>query len=56
MMNRTFSRDRFTWLAYLFLAFYGYLLNALGPVTPFLKDELGFVIVQLAGRAPRVGL
>lgn len=39
-MPRTFERDRFTWLAYLFLAFYGYFLNVLGPITPFLKDEL----------------
>src|ERR1044071_9209077 len=40
-MQRTFHRNRFTWLAYLSLAFYGYFLNALGPITPFLKDELG---------------
>src|SRR5258707_12526181 len=39
-MTRTFHRDRFTWLAYLSLAFYGYFLNILGPITPFLKDEL----------------
>jgi fucose permease len=40
-MHQTFHRDRFTWLAYLSLAFYGYFLNVLGPITPFLKDELG---------------
>jgi fucose permease len=40
-MHHTFHRDRFTWLAYLSLAFYGYFLNVLGPITPFLKDELG---------------
>ena len=39
-MRQTFHRDRFTWLAYLLLAFYGYFLNILGPITPFLKDEL----------------
>jgi fucose permease len=39
-MQRTFHRDHFTWLAYLSLAFYGYFLNVLGPVTPFLKEEL----------------
>src|SRR5689334_9133598 len=39
-MYRTFHRDRFTWLAYFSLAFYGYFLNVLGPITPFLKDEL----------------
>src|SRR5512138_2484455 len=37
----TFHRDRFTWLAYFALAFYGYFLNVLGPITPFLKGELG---------------
>lgn len=40
-MQRTFHRDRFTWLAYLSLAVYGYFLNVLGPITPFLKEELG---------------
>lgn len=39
-MPQTFQRDRLTWLAYLLLAFYGYFLNILGPVTPFLKEEL----------------
>jgi fucose permease len=39
-MPQTFQRDRFTWLAYLSLAFYGYFLNVLGPITPFLKEEL----------------
>ena len=39
-MHRTFHRDRFTWLAYLSLAFYGYFLNVLGPITPFLIEEL----------------
>lgn len=35
-----YHRDRFTWLAYLLLAFYAYFVNVLGPITPFLKDEL----------------
>lgn len=39
-MPITFHRNRFTWLAYLSLAVYGYFLNILGPITPFLKDEL----------------
>jgi fucose permease len=39
-MPPTFHRDRFTWLAYCALAFYGYLLNVLGPITPFLQEEL----------------
>jgi len=41
MSTTTFHRDRFTWLAYLLLSFYGYFINVLGPITPFLKDELG---------------
>jgi fucose permease len=40
IMHQSFHRDRFTWLAYLSLAFYAYFLNVLGPITPFLKDEL----------------
>src|SRR5215510_9637995 len=39
-MPQTFHRDRFTWLAYLSLGFYAYFLNVLGPITPFLKEEL----------------
>ena len=39
-MPQTFRRNRFTWLMYLSLAYYGYFLNVLGPITPFLKDEL----------------
>ena len=35
-----FSRDRFTWLAYLMLAYYAYLQSSLGPLMPFLGDEL----------------
>ena len=41
MMSSTFHRVRFTWLAYLMLAFFAYYLNILGPIAPFLKDELG---------------
>lgn len=40
MTTQPFRRDRFTWLAYLLLAFYAYFLNILGPITPFLKEEL----------------
>lgn len=39
-MHQAFHRDRFTWLVYLSLAFYAFFLNVLGPITPFLKDEL----------------
>jgi fucose permease len=57
-MGRTFHRDRFTWLAYLSLAFYGYFLNVLGPITPFLKDELGltYTISSLHFTAFAVGI
>ena len=39
-MSPKFHRDRFTVLAYLLIAFYGFYLNVLGPITPFLKSEL----------------
>jgi fucose permease len=39
-MSKSFHRTPFTWLAYIMLAFYGFYLNILGPITPFLKDEL----------------
>lgn len=57
-MHRTFHRDRFTWLAYLLLAFYGYYLNILGPITPFLKDELrlSYTISSLHFTAFAVGM
>ena len=57
-MQRTFHRDRFTWLAYLSLAFYGYFLNVLGPITPFLKDELGltYTVSSLHFTAFAVGI
>lgn len=67
-MPHTFHRDRFTWMAYLFLAYYGYFLNVLGPITPFLKGELhlsytvsslhftafaaGILLVGLGGQVP----
>jgi fucose permease len=36
-----FVRDRLAWFAYLMLGYYSYLLNGLGPLTPFLRSELG---------------
>jgi fucose permease len=33
-------RDQTTWIAYVLLAIYAYFLNILGPITPFLSDEL----------------
>jgi fucose permease len=58
MMPQTFRRDRFTWLAYLALAFYAYFLNVLGPITPFLKDELrlSYTISSLHFTAFAVGI
>mgnify|MGYP005851557487 FL=1 len=35
-----FARDRFTWLAYIMLAYFAYLQASLGPLMPFLRDEL----------------
>jgi fucose permease len=57
-MPQTFHRDRFTWMAYLFLAFYGYFLNVLGPITPFLKDELhlSYTVSSLHFTAFAVGI
>jgi fucose permease len=57
-MKPAFHRDRFTWLAYLLLAFYGYFLNILGPITPFLKDELqlSYTVSSLHFTAFAVGI
>jgi fucose permease len=45
-------------LAYLLLAFYGYFLNVLGPITPFLKGELGlsYTVSSLHFTAFAVGI
>lgn len=57
-MTQPFYRDRFTWLAYWMLAIYGYFLNVLGPITPFLKDELrlSYTISSLHFTAFAVGI
>jgi fucose permease len=57
-MQKTFHRDRFSWLAYMLLAFYGYYLNILGPITPFLKDELklSYTVSSLHFTAFAVGI
>ena len=34
------TRNKLTWLLYLMLGYYSYLLNGLGPVMPFLRTEL----------------
>ena len=38
--NQPFARNRTTWIAYILLAIYAYFLNILGPITPYLQDEL----------------
>ena len=57
-MTGTFIRTRFTWLAYFLLAFFGYFLNILGPITPFLKDELNlsYTVSSLHFTAFAVGI
>ncbi len=37
---QSFHRSPHTWLLYLAYALFGFVINALGPVTPFLKAEL----------------
>jgi fucose permease len=58
MMQRIFHRNRFTWLAYLSVAFYSCLLNVLGPITPFLKEELhlSYTVSSLHFTAFAVGM
>jgi fucose permease len=58
IVTQTFRRDRLTWLAYLLLAFYGYFLNILGPITPFLKEELklSYTVSSLHFSAFAVGI
>jgi fucose permease len=36
----SFVRDRFTWMAYLLLAYFCFTQSALGPLMPFLRTEL----------------
>lgn len=39
-MNKPFRRDQLTWLAYGMLAYYSYMQSSLGPIMPFLREEL----------------
>jgi len=39
-MPKTFLRDRETWFTYFLLSIFGYFLNILGPITPYLREEL----------------
>ena len=56
--NRTIARSRFTWLAYILLAVYGYLLNILGPITPYLHNEfkLSYAVSSLHFSAFAAGI
>ncbi|MCA9982221.1 MAG: MFS transporter, partial [Anaerolineales bacterium] len=42
----TFTRSSLTWLAYGLLAFYAYYQAGLGPIMPFLRDELNLSYTQ----------
>lgn len=57
-MPVNFYRNRFTWLAYLILALDGYFLNIIGPIIPFLKDELklSYTINSLHYTASAIGI
>ncbi len=52
------TRSRVTWISYLMLAFYGYFLNAFGPITPYLKSELhlSYTVSSLHFSAFAVGM
>ena len=39
-MPKSYTRDGFTWLAYLMLGYFSLCVNGLGPIMPFLKSEL----------------
>jgi MFS family permease len=58
MPPASFVRDRFTWLAYVMLGYYAYLLNGLGPAMPFLRAEmtLSYTLGSLHFSAFAVGL
>jgi fucose permease len=51
-------RDAPTWLSYGLMAYYVFMLNVLGPVTPFLRQELGLsaTIASLHASALAAGL
>lgn len=57
-MTQAFIRDRFTWLAYLMLGYYAYTQATLGPLVPFLRDELkiNYTIAGLHLSAYAVGM
>lgn len=58
MKTSSISRDQFTWLAYLMLGCYSYLLNGMGPIIPFLRAELkmSYTLSSLHSSAFAVGM
>ncbi|HQL38202.1 MAG TPA: MFS transporter [Anaerolineaceae bacterium] len=57
-MTPSLKRTRTTWLTYGLLALYGYFLNILGPITPYLHDEfqLSYTVSSLHFSAFAVGI
>jgi fucose permease len=57
-VSQPFRRDSLTWLAYALLAFWSYFLNVLGPITPFLQDELklSYTVASLHFTAFGIGI
>lgn len=57
-MEKRFVRNRNTWVAYILLMLYGYFLNILGPITPFLHDEfhLSYTVTSLHFSAFAIGI
>ncbi|MCA9880800.1 MAG: hypothetical protein KC442_23545, partial [Thermomicrobiales bacterium] len=53
----TFVRDQRTWAAYLLLGVLAYMETVLGPVMPFLREELGisYAVASLHFSAIAVG-
>lgn len=44
--ERRFERDALTWAVYLLLGYFGFLINVLGPLVPFLREKLGLTYAQ----------
>lgn len=57
-MNSTFVRERGTWLSYAFLSFYSYFINSMGPLTVFIKNDMGlsYTIASLHYSAFALGI
>jgi fucose permease len=48
MLTDKFIRDRFTWLGYLLLGYFAFTVSTLGPLMPFLSDELHLNYTQIS--------